>query len=161
MTSLISSLTGQFGRAILLNVLLPVTVFVLLVLALVWLEIPPDVPFVHGVDALNPERKLAAITLAVVLLTMLLYTLNGLIIRFYEGYPWCNSWLGRWRRGGGRASCASAWSPRSSSGRACGRCSVSRKPRISPAIRIPNGSELEPARAVADRAKPPPPPPPP
>jgi len=99
MTSIISSLTGQFGRAILLSVLLPVTVFVLLALALVWPEIPPDIPLVHWAGGLDPEWKLAAITLAVVLLTMLLYTLNGQIIRFYEGYPWSDSFLGIWRSG--------------------------------------------------------------
>jgi hypothetical protein len=30
---------------------------------------------------------------------MLLSTLNGLIIRFYEGYPWCDSYLGTWWSG--------------------------------------------------------------
>jgi len=99
MSSLISSLTGQLGRALLLSVLLPVTVFVLLALALVWPEIPPDVPFVRWAGGLDSEWKLATITLVIVLLTMLLYTLNGLIIRFYEGYPWCESFLGTWRSG--------------------------------------------------------------
>lgn len=97
MTSLISSLSGQFSRAVLLSMLLPATVFVLLALALVWPAIPESVPLVQWASALDAEWKLATITLAIVLITALLSNLNGLIIRFYEGYPWCDSWLGRWR----------------------------------------------------------------
>lgn len=97
MTSLISSLSGQFSRAVLLSMLLPATVFVLLALALVWPVIPESLPLVQWAGSLDTEWKLATITLAIVLVTALLSNLNGLIIRFYEGYPWCDSWLGRWK----------------------------------------------------------------
>lgn len=97
MTSLISSLSGQFSKAVLLSMLLPATVFVLLALALVWPAIPESVPLVQWAGSLEAEWKLATITLAIVLVTALLSNLNGLIIRFYEGYPWCDSWLGGWK----------------------------------------------------------------
>jgi hypothetical protein len=94
MTSLLSSLSGQFSRALLLSTLLPVVVFVLLALVLVVPHIPATVPVLHWMESLDSEWKLAAMTLGVVLLTALLYNLNGPVIRFYEGYPWCDSWLG-------------------------------------------------------------------
>ncbi|HSS77986.1 MAG TPA: hypothetical protein VLV54_14745 [Thermoanaerobaculia bacterium] len=98
MTSLLSALSGGFSKSLLLSTLLPVVVFVLLALVLVLPHVPGTVAFVHWAQGLDSEWKLAAVTLAVVLLTAVLHNLNGSIIRFYEGYPWCDSWLGRWRR---------------------------------------------------------------
>jgi hypothetical protein len=95
--SLLSALSGGFSKSLLLSTLLPVVVFVLLALVLVLPQIPGTVAVVHWVQGLDAEWKLAAVTLAVVLLTAVLHNLNGPIIRFYEGYPWCDSWLGRWR----------------------------------------------------------------
>ncbi|HEX9945044.1 MAG TPA: hypothetical protein VGG03_23795 [Thermoanaerobaculia bacterium] len=97
MTGLLSALSGQFSKSLLLSTLLPVVVFVLLVLVLVMPQIPSTVPVVHWVQGLDSEWKLAAVTLAVVLLTALLHNLNGPVIRFYEGYPWCDSSVGRRR----------------------------------------------------------------
>src|SRR5258706_9103518 len=97
MNSLLSALSGGFSKSLLLSTLLPVVVFVLLALVLVLPHVPGTVAFVHWVQGLDAEWKLAAVTLAVVLLTAVLHNLNGPIIRFYEGYPWCDSWLGRWR----------------------------------------------------------------
>lgn len=97
MTSLISSLSGQLSRALLLSTLLPVVVFVLLTLVLVLPQVPGTVPVLHWMKSLESEWQFAALTLGAVLLTALLYNLNGPIIRFYEGYPWCDSWIGRRR----------------------------------------------------------------
>jgi len=94
MNSLLSALSGGFSKSLLLSTLLPVVVFVLLALVLVFPHVPGTVAFVQGLDL---ERKLTAITPVVVLLTAILYHLNEPIIRFYEGYPWCDSWVGRWR----------------------------------------------------------------
>jgi len=95
--SILSTLSGQFGKTLLLSTLLPVVVFVLLALVLVVPHVPGTVPVLHWVQGLDSEWQLAALTLAVVLLTAVLHNLNGPIIRFYEGYPWCDSWVGRWR----------------------------------------------------------------
>ncbi len=97
MNSLLSALSGGFSKSLLLSTLLPVVVFVLLALVLVLPHVPATVAVVHWEQGLTPEWQLAAITLAVVLLTAVLHNLNGPIIRFYEGYPWCDSQVGRWR----------------------------------------------------------------
>lgn len=97
MTSLLTSLSGQFSRALMLNTLLPVVVFVLLALVLVVPHVPATFAVLDWIQGLDSEWQLAAMTLGVVLLTALLHNLNGPVIRFYEGYPWCGSWLGRWR----------------------------------------------------------------
>jgi len=97
MNSLLSALSGGFNKSLLLSTLLPVVVFVLLALVLVLPQVPATVPFVHWMQGLDAEWKLAAVTLAVVLLTAVVHNLNGPIVRFYEGYPWCDSWVGRWR----------------------------------------------------------------
>lgn len=97
MTNLISAISGQFSRSLLLSTLLPVTVFVLLVLVLVWPQMPGSAAVVGWAQGLETEWKLAAISLATILLTALLHNLNGPVVRFYEGYPWRDSWLGRWR----------------------------------------------------------------
>ncbi len=97
MNSILSALSGGFSKSLILSTLLPVVVFVLLALVLVFPHIPGTVVFVHWAQGLDAEWKLAAVTLAVVLLTAIVHNLNGPIIRFYEGYPWCDSWVGRWR----------------------------------------------------------------
>lgn len=97
MTNLLSAISGQFSKTLLLSTLLPVTVFVLLALVLVLPWVPATVPLHAWIQSLDAEWKLAAVTLTIVLLTALLHNLNGPVIRFYEGYPWCDSWLGRWR----------------------------------------------------------------
>lgn len=97
MTNLISAISGQFSRSVLLSTLLPVTVFVLLVLVLVWPQLPGSAAVVGWAHGLDTGWKLAAISLVTILLTALLHSLNGPVVRFYEGYPWSDSWLGRWR----------------------------------------------------------------
>jgi hypothetical protein len=112
MNSLLSTLSGQFGKSLLLSTLLPVVVFVLLALVLVVPHVPATVPVLHWVRGLDSEWQLAALTLAIVLLTAVLHNLNGPIIRFYEGYPWCDSYVGRWRakvHRRGMASAKSRW----------------------------------------------------
>jgi hypothetical protein len=76
---------------------LPVVVFVLLALVLVLPHVPATVAFVQWAQGLDLEWKLGVITPAVVLLTAFLHHLNQPIIRLYKGYPWSESWVGRWR----------------------------------------------------------------
>jgi len=97
MTSLLSALSGGFSKSLLLSTLLPVVVFVLLALVLVLPHVPGTVAFVQWAQGLDLESKLGLVTPAVVLLTAVLYHLNKPILRVYEGYPWSDSWMGRWR----------------------------------------------------------------
>ena len=98
MNNLLSAISGQFSKALLLSTMLPVVVFVLLTWALVIPLMPHSVPWLEWVGGLDSEWKLATLSLVVLLLTALLYNLNGPIIRFYEGYPWRHSWIGDWRK---------------------------------------------------------------
>lgn len=99
MNNLLSAISGQFSKSLLLSVMLPVIVFLLLAWVLVVPLIPQSVTWRAWMGGLETEWQVAALSLAVLLLTALLYNLNGLIVRFYEGYPWKGSLLGRWRAG--------------------------------------------------------------
>lgn len=98
MNNLLSAISGQFSKALLLSTMLPVVVFALLTWALVIPWVPHSVPWVAWVGGLDNEWRLVTLSLVVLLLTALLYNLNGPIIRFYEGYPWKDSILGSWRQ---------------------------------------------------------------
>jgi hypothetical protein len=97
MSGLLSALAEPFSKSQLLSTLLPVVVFVLLALVLVVPALPATLPVVQWVLSLDSQWRLAAVTLAVVLFAALLQNLNGPIIRFFEGYPWRDSWVGQWR----------------------------------------------------------------
>jgi hypothetical protein len=63
--------------------------------------IEPIYPAVHNLlrplDLYSQEWPVLAGLFIIIVLTGLLYNLNIPIIRFYEGYPWQYSWLGKWR----------------------------------------------------------------
>jgi hypothetical protein len=104
MTSLLTSISGQFGKAILLGTLFPV----LIVSILNELIVAPMLSFGPALQEqlrkiATGEDKWAAVSLlfVVVVITGMLYNLNIPIIRLYEGYPWSNSIIGRlfaWRK---------------------------------------------------------------
>lgn len=94
MTSIFSAISGQFSRAIILGALLPAAVYVILA----YLFVLPMVPVewrLTRVELLDPEWKLAAVTITSVLIAGLLHVLNTSIIRLYEGYPWKDGLIGR------------------------------------------------------------------
>ena len=98
MTSLLSSISGQFGKSIFLGAMFPV----LIVAVLNSLLIAPLLPFgdviqKHLEQIATGKETWGAILLvfAVVFVTGVLYNLNIPIIRLYEGYPWQESWLGQ------------------------------------------------------------------
>ena len=97
MTTLLTSISGQFGRMVVLGTLFPV----LLVSILNELIVAPILPFGSAVQdqfrkIATGEDKWAAVSLVFVVLviTGILYNLNIPIIRIYEGYPWKESYLG-------------------------------------------------------------------
>jgi hypothetical protein len=96
MTSIFSTISGQFGKAWILGALLPAALCV--VLGLVFLQ--PLLPFawqVVGSLAELDTTGLLAVSLATLLLSGLLFQLNTPLLRFYEGYPWAHGLLGQWR----------------------------------------------------------------
>jgi hypothetical protein len=97
MTSLLSSISGQFGKSVILGALFPVLILSILNVVLV----APIVPALSAIQerlakVAVGEEKWTAVTLGFVVLvvTGLLFNLNIPIIRLYEGYPWQNSWVG-------------------------------------------------------------------
>lgn len=99
MGSFLSSVSGQFAKGIVLGILFPVVLFVI-ALATKVLPMAGLKPQALLADMLpwETDSTLVALTVFVLILTFLLYSLNTPIIRLYEGYPWQFSYLGRWRK---------------------------------------------------------------
>lgn len=97
MNSLLSAISGQFNKSLLLSTMLPVVVFLLLAWVLLLPLIPQSTAWRAWISGLDTEWQVATVSLAVLLLTALLFNLNGLVVRFYEGYPWKDSWTGKRR----------------------------------------------------------------
>ncbi|HEX7407488.1 MAG TPA: hypothetical protein VF515_07530 [Candidatus Binatia bacterium] len=99
MTSILSSISGQFSKSLILSTLLPTAFFVALSLVLVAPMLPSEAVWPTGLEALDVQWKVVVISLVTLALSGALYNLNIPIIRFYEGYPWQESSLGkRWTR---------------------------------------------------------------
>lgn len=97
MTSLLSSISGQFGKAVILGSLFPVLILSILNVLLVAPLLPATTVIQTTLkNVALGEEKWVAVTLVflVLVLTGLLYNLNIPIIRLYEGYPWQSSWIG-------------------------------------------------------------------
>ena len=100
MTSILTSISGQFGKPLILGIFFPTVLFVMLGTLFLLPLFPGDWTFFRSLQVLATEWQLAAVTLLAILLSGILYNLNNLIIRFYEGYPWQDLWLlGTWRMG--------------------------------------------------------------
>lgn len=95
MGSLFSEISGKFSKSLILGSFFPVVFFLLLD----WIFFRPFVPPLEGaagaLAALDPRWRTVAVAGLAVLFSGLLYTLNRPITRFYEGYPWQHSYVGR------------------------------------------------------------------
>jgi hypothetical protein len=94
MFSMFSAVSGHFTRGLVFGAFLPILMFVA--------AASPIVVFLAGgeVDFTPVELwsdKTTILSIIVVTLTGLIYSLNNPIIRFYEGYPWRRSAFGRRR----------------------------------------------------------------
>lgn len=97
MTSILSSIPGHFGKSLILGALLPTTIFIVLTLIFVVPIYVDGLAFFEPLQVIQPEWQALAVLFLTVVLTGLLHNLNVPIIRLYEGYPWKDSLLGRWR----------------------------------------------------------------
>jgi hypothetical protein len=97
MEKLFSAISGQFGRSILIGALLPATLFVVAVYLFVLPMVPWESHLAARLEVLEPQWRLVAGFVYAVILAGLLHIFNIPIIRFYEGYPWQNGLIGRWR----------------------------------------------------------------
>jgi hypothetical protein len=99
MGGLLSAISGQFAKAIILGTLFPVIICSALNIFLV-APLLPQTQSLPGqlLKIAFGEDKWGAVilTFVVLLITGLLYNLNIPIIRLYEGYPWADSTLGKY-----------------------------------------------------------------
>ena len=96
MGSLFAAVSGTFTKPIVFGMLFPALLFLVFFSLLVAPMLPWEPEVMTRVAALDPEWKLAAFTLAAIVISVFLYTLNAQIIRWYEGYPWMNGPIGQW-----------------------------------------------------------------
>jgi len=96
MTALLSAISGQFTKALILGALFPAAVFVFLWLVFVAPMFPPEFAL-SAPQILGTEWNGLSVTFFTLVLTGILYNLDVPLIQFYEGYPWQNSLLGKWR----------------------------------------------------------------
>jgi len=94
MTSIISAISGQFSKSLILGTFLPVVVFVILSLIFAVPLFPDTWSLLKPLETLGTQWKIAAFSFIAVVLSGLLYNLNIPLTQLYEGYPWANSWWG-------------------------------------------------------------------
>jgi Domain of unknown function DUF11 len=103
MTSIFSSIAGAFTRTLILSAFLPAAIFGTLWLAFVEPLIPPGRSLLSSLGLFGDGWQTIALLFLGVVLTGLIYSMNIPIIRFFEGYPWKDSWIGRQRTRGYQA----------------------------------------------------------
>lgn len=104
MNTLSSAFSGQFSSVVGSQVdsllapgsLFPALLFSGLAAILLGPPLIPHVAIVSHLAELGPEWQLLTFVLAVLTLGGLLSFMNTPLIRFYEGYPWLDTFLGRW-----------------------------------------------------------------
>lgn len=96
MTSILSSISGQFSKSLILGTLLPVVLFLILGMIFVVPLFPYDWQFLRQLISLD-SATVVMFTFVTVVLSGLLYSFNAVVTRFYQGYTWQYTWVGRWR----------------------------------------------------------------
>src|SRR3712207_283752 len=95
MTSILSTISGQFTKSLIFATVIPVILFVVLSVTFVGPLAPQGwQTALAPLQAMETEWKVLALTVAVVALSGLLYNLNTPVIRLYAGYPWKDSFVG-------------------------------------------------------------------
>ncbi|HEY9502806.1 MAG TPA: hypothetical protein VIR01_14320, partial [Pyrinomonadaceae bacterium] len=97
MSSILSAISGHFSRSLMMGAALPAALFIILCLIFVVPLLPADWLLLSRLEVLDTEWRIVAISLLVLVLSGALYNLNVTLTRFFEGYPWKDSWLGRQR----------------------------------------------------------------
>jgi hypothetical protein len=98
MSGLFTAISSRFSPAVVLGALLPATVFV--ILCWLWLlpMLPLDIPTLSRFETImDTQWKVVTLTAIVTLVAALLHVLNTPVVRLYEGYPWKDGPLGRFK----------------------------------------------------------------
>jgi hypothetical protein len=98
MNNLVSLISGQFTRSLILGSFFPVVLFLMFGLLAIPPLLPNGEPLVEFLQQLETQWRILVVTFLAVALTVFLYYLNTPIIRFLEGYPWESSTFGRKRK---------------------------------------------------------------
>jgi len=103
MNEFLTKISGQITGAMIVGTLFPVLLFLTILVLVVF----PVTPYGHQyVDLLKDPQNWKGVdavvaSLVILLGTVLLYQLNNVLIRLYEGYPWRQSIIGKllcWRK---------------------------------------------------------------
>jgi hypothetical protein len=97
MTGLLSSISSKFSTSLILGALLPTAVYTLLSIVLLIPLFPAGWSPMQIANAIETLWIVLAVTGITILLSGVLFNLNIPIVRFYEGYPWRDSYLGKRR----------------------------------------------------------------
>jgi hypothetical protein len=104
MNSLLSLISGQFTRTLILSTFFPVLLFLAFGILTVAPLLPDGLPLTT-LRNFDTQWVVFAITGVAVVLTVFLYNLNTAIIRFLEGYNWIESKIGAARKKTWEARC--------------------------------------------------------
>src|ERR1043165_1677118 len=96
MENILSSISGQFSKPLILGTLLPVVLFLILGMICVIPLFPYDWQFLRQLVSLD-SQAIVVFTFVTIVLSGLLYSFNDAITRSYQGYTWQYTWVGKWR----------------------------------------------------------------
>src|SRR5438128_628746 len=88
MTGLISAISGQFSKSLFLGAFFPTVVFLVAGYLLIGPLMPGPPPLQDALPQIDAQWQLIVWSFLAVVLSGMLFNLNGPIIRLYEGYPW-------------------------------------------------------------------------
>jgi hypothetical protein len=106
MTSILSSISGYFSKSLMLGAFLPVIIHIIVGIFFVGPLLPAGTDILKPFQALDTQWKVLAVLFITIVLSGLLYNLNILLIRVYEGYPWKEWWVGQVKAGRHQAKLA-------------------------------------------------------
>lgn len=96
MTGLLTTISGYFSRSLILGTFLPTVIFAVFFILTIYPFFPANFGLFLYLSSLATEWKLLSITFITIVLSGLLFNLNTPLIRLYEGYPWKDTWYGKW-----------------------------------------------------------------
>jgi hypothetical protein len=96
-SGILSAISGQFSKSLILGTLLPVTFFLGVNLVATLSIIPAGSPIALVLETHDVNWQIVVLTFIALVLSGTLYTLNVPLVRLYEGYPWKDSWIGQRR----------------------------------------------------------------
>lgn len=95
MSDFLSTVSKNFGKALILGAFLPVVIFVSLGVALIYPILPDSWAPLQALEHVSTNWRIVLVGFLVVVLAGLLYNLNYSLTRLFEGYPWRDTRLGK------------------------------------------------------------------